>query len=497
MRKLLIILVLSVSSLFAEDKVIRWAADAESGAPYVFQNPKNPSVLIGFEVDIMKLISKETGYKLKFVQNQWDGLVPGLDRGDYDVAINGIEITEDRKLEVNFSIPYYKTYQQITVREDENNIKSMDDLVGKKCGTLGASLAERMLRAHGGIDVVIYEDEINSYSDLENERIDAVLLDHPIAVYYASWNSQLKLVGEPIGEVIYGIAISKENTQMLREINAAISTISENGELRRILEEWNMWNIKMAEYIGDYSSQNIKPIHYEEYLETQGKSLSFKDRIERYISFLPLMGQAAWLTIKLTVISMLLAIVFGLILALTRVYAPRPISMIAIGYIELIRGTPLLIQLFFIFYALPTIGIKLSPFVAAILGLGLNYAAYEAENYRAGIFSVARGQMEAAISLGMTRFQAIRYIIIPQALRLVIPPITNDFISLLKDSSLVSIITLRELTKLYGQLSSVYYDYIGTGIMIAVIYLLLGLPFVKLSKLAERRFSLDKSKVSL
>jgi len=183
-----------------------------------------------------------------------------------------------------------------------------------------------------------------------------------------------------------------------------------------------------------------------------------------------------------------------LFLALSRVYGPKPLSFISTTYIEVVRGTPLLIQLYLIYYGLPQIGINISPLIAGILGLGLNYAAYEAENYRAGLFSVPRGQLEAAISLGMTKFQALRYIIVPQAIRLVIPPVTNDFISLLKDSSLVSVITMVELTKEYSRLASTYYDHIGLGILVAVIYLLLGLPFVKLSKYVEKRFSLKKKK---
>jgi polar amino acid transport system substrate-binding protein len=138
----------------------------------------------------------------------------------------------------------------------------------------------------------------------------------------------------------------------------------------------------------------------------------------------------------------------------------------------------------------------MGPFTAAILGLGLNYAAYEAENYRAGLFSVPNGQMEAAVSLGMSRKQALRHIIIPQAIRLVIPPVTNDFISLLKDTSLVSVIAMAELTKRYLELSATYYDYIGTGIIVAIIYLLIGLPFVKLSKYIEKKYSLEKRKRS-
>jgi polar amino acid transport system substrate-binding protein len=186
---------------------------------------------------------------------------------------------------------------------------------------------------------------------------------------------------------------------------------------------------------------------------------------------------------------MLLAVSIGLILALARLYGPWYVRGISSIYIESIRGTPLLIQLVLIFYGLPHVGIRLAPMVAAILGLGLNYSAYEAENYRAGIQSIPRTQMEAALALGMTRFQALRHVIVPQAVRLVIPPVTNDFIALLKDSSLVSVITMIELTKAYSQLASIHYDYLGIGLLAAGMYFLIGLPFVRLARMAERHFS--------
>src|SRR5262249_34843601 len=171
---------------------------------------------------------------------------------------------------------------------------------------------------------------------------------------------------------------------------------------------------------------------------------------------------------------------------------PRLVVWLVISYIEIIRGTPLLIQLFMIFYGLPSIGIRLSPLSAAVLGLGLNYAAYEAENYRAGIQSIPRGQLDAALALGLTRLQTIRKIILPQAVRLVIPPVTNDFIALLKDSSLVSVITMVELTKVYGQLASTYYDYIGIGLITAAIYFILGLPIARLSRALESHLAYMK-----
>jgi polar amino acid transport system substrate-binding protein len=150
-----------------------------------------------------------------------------------------------------------------------------------------------------------------------------------------------------------------------------------------------------------------------------------------------------------------------------------------------------LIQLFFIFYGLPNVGVRLSPFIAGTLALGLNYAAYESENYRAGLEAVPRAQMEGAMALGMTKLQALRHVILPQALRVTLLPMTNDFIALLKDSSLVSIITLVDLTRTYGQLATVNYDYFGTGVIVAVIYLLIGTPFVRLARWIENRLQVS------
>ena len=259
----------------------------------------------------------------------------------------------------------------------------------------------------------------------------------------------------------------------------------------------NMWNFMMAKFMGDEGESNVPHSGYLEFIKNHGEETTFMDMINRYINIMPDLGKAALKTVGISILAMILAILVGLMAALTRVYAPKPFSYIAIAFIEIIRGTPLLIQLYFIFYALPMIGIKMTPFTAAIIGLGLNYGAYEAENYRAGLFSVPRGQMEAAISLGMTRGQAIRHIIIPQAIRLVIPPVTNDFISLLKDSSLVSVITMVELTKEYNRLASIYYDYIGLGIIVAAIYLLIGLPFVRLAGYVERVYAIDKKKMKV
>jgi len=493
MKKIYILYILFVLIKFElAGNQLKWAADAEGNAPYIFQDPNSPQNLLGFEKDIIEEISKILKLKPVFIQNQWDGLIPGLYRMDYDVAANGIEITPEREKEVLFSIPYYITHLTIVIKNNNNYISNFQDLINKKVGVLKNSLAERILLKEAKIKTLTYEGEINAFEDLKNGRIDAVLADDPIVLYYLPFNNELKALNDEIGEAKYAIAIRKNDLELKDRIDSALKLMIKSGKLRDILESWKLWNNQMKDYTFDYSESKILPINYNNYVSLEIKNITIEERIVRYVSFFPLIIQATIVTLQISTLSMLLAIVFGLFLALFRLYIPAPFNKISILYIEIIRGTPLLIQLFFIFYALPSIGISFSPFVAAILGLGLNYAAYEAENYRAGLLAVPKGQFEAALALGLNRRQSLRYIILPQALRIVIPPVTNDFISLLKDSSLVSVITLVELTKLYTQLSATYFDYIGTGIIIALVYLLLGLPFIRFSNYFEEKFKYDK-----
>jgi polar amino acid transport system substrate-binding protein len=152
------------------------------------------------------------------------------------------------------------------------------------------------------------------------------------------------------------------------------------------------------------------------------------------------------------------------VLALTRVYGPAPLRWLATAYIEVVRGTPLLVQLTLVYFGLPQLGLRLNPFTAGVLTLGLNYAAAEAENYRAGLSSVPAGQHEAAKVLGLSRWQTLRHVVMPQAVRVSLPPMTNDFIALLKDSSLVSLVTLTELTRTYLNLANAMRDHLGLGL---------------------------------
>ncbi|MEP7336187.1 MAG: ABC transporter substrate-binding protein/permease [Acidobacteriota bacterium] len=501
-----LLLIFLFAALPAYTQDLRWGGDAEGGATYLLPDPKNPRRIIGFEIDLMEAIGKQLNRKSVFIQNQWDGLIPGLQRGNYDLAVNGIEITDDRKQQINFSIPYYACGEQLSVRAEENSINSLADLKGKVVGTLKFSLAQRILEQTqrdlgGALDIRTYEIQTTAYADLANGRLQAVLMDWPIAVYYSKPNPKLKYVGEIISQMQYGIGVRKEDEALLKQVNEALLTLIKSGELRRIYEKWGIWNDDtdklFAKMTASASSGDQKGEALAEFTQIVTQKLTWRERLKRYISYLPaLLLQGAPMTLLISILGMALAIALGLMLALVNLYAPQPFSWLARAYVEVFRGTPLLIQLYLIFYGLPNIGIRLSPIIAAVVGLGLNYAAYEAENYRAGIQAIPRGQMEAALSLGMTRGQSLRYVIVPQAMRLVIPPVTNDFIALFKDSSIVSVITMVELTKVYGQLAATYYDYIGAGILTAAIYFLMGLPFVRLARWAENRLATDKRVVT-
>ena len=466
--------------------VLRWAADPNSNAPYTFYAPGK--TLAGFEYEIINAVARSLGRRAEFVQNDWNGLIPGLHRNLYDCVICGIEITPDKADEVRFSIPYYFTFEQFVARRGTPALNSLDQLRGRQVGTLDQTAALRMLEETPGVAAKTYDQEVSAYQDIVNGRIFGVLLDYPIAKYYAAPNPVLELCGPPFGRVAYGIAVDKGNATLQQEIDAALRGLIASGKLRDILSRWGLWTPTVAEAFTQAVEPSAPDTEYQAFVAAQAPQ-NFWSRLQRYGTAGPLLRRAALLTLAVSVSAMAVAVVAGLLLAVSRVFGPWPMRWFATAYIEVMRGTPLLIQLLFIFYGLPNVGLRLSPFAASVLGLGLNYAASEAENYRAGLLAVPAGQWQAAQALGLTHALALRLVILPQAMRLILPPLTNDFISLLKDSSLVSALTMVELTGAYNRLATQTFDYFGTGLVVALLYLLLGLPFVRLARLLEERLA--------
>jgi len=203
------------------------------------------------------------------------------------------------------------------------------------------------------------------------------------------------------------------------------------------------------------------------------------------VRYLPALGRAALVTFVLSCLSMALAVMVGVLIASGRVYGPTPVRVALTGWVELIRGTPLLLQLFVLYFGLAVV-VELPAFIAALIGLGLNYGAYESEIYRGALEAVPTGQLDAARTLGLSERQTLVLVRGPQAFRLALAPMTNDFVALLKDSSLVSVITVVELTKETSIFAANIGSWLVPGALCAVMYLALSLPLASLARRLEK-----------
>jgi len=457
-----------------------WAADEEGGAPYVFKAPHDLGRRIGFEVDLAELLAAELGRKIEFRQYAYASLVPGLQRGDFDFAMNGLEVTPDRRQVVRFTHPYYIYSLEITARANDRRFESLAECqrLGLMVGTLEDTAAERLLDELG-IRKKIYDSQAEPYRDLAMGRLDAVLMDQPIAVYYARPDKALRTVGPPIRDGHYAIAVRQDNEPLARQLDEALARLVESGSLRKIYQKWNLWNEKQEQLGADV-----------------GDVLQTSQRLWTIGRYLPYLLAGAATTIGVTFSSMALAMAIGLPIALARLYGAWPLRFAAAVYVEFFRGVPVLLLLYFLYYGLPALAefyalpfaLNLGPLPTAVLGFGLNYAAYEAEIYRAGIRSIPSGQWEAAASLGMTHGLTFRRIILPQAIRVILPPMTNDLVALFKDTSIVSVIAVVELTKQYLILSKSSLKYFEIGLVTALLYLLMSVPLGYLSRRLEQRW---------
>ncbi|MFO0695762.1 MAG: ABC transporter permease subunit [Polyangiales bacterium] len=461
--------------------VLRWGGDLQGGNPYVFEDPEHPGRITGFEYDLAQAIARELGVRAEFVQQDWSNLVPALERGTFDVALNGLEVTPTRAASVAMTRPYFIFSAQLVTRKDDPTATSLASLAHRRVGTLASSFSYDLLRP---TDVVIvpYEGNEEPYADLEQGRLDGVLLDDVIVARYGTVRPTLHVV-EDVREGYYAAACRKTDAELCAAIDDALERIAKSGELRRILSRWDVDNARQAR-LESWTDQDTRSM------------LLARDRIHFSFHHVVLFLQGAGVTLLVSTASMVLAVVFGLLLALSRMYGPRPLALSATTYVELFRGTPVLLQLYLLYFGIMpwlrevtgfTSGTELDAGIAAVLGLGLNYAAYEAEIYRAGIQAIPAGQMEAAQVLGMRKMLALRRIIVPQAVRIALPGVTNDFIALLKDSSLVSVITVVELTKHMAITAVDVRSWAIPGALCAALYMAMSYPLSRLSQKLEAR----------
>jgi polar amino acid transport system substrate-binding protein len=455
---------------------LRWGGDAEGGAPFVEADPRDPAVVRGFDVEVAEEVAKGLGRPPQFVQVAFQEIDQSVERGDFDLGMSGVEDTPARRAAHAVSIPYYEFHEVLTVRAaDRDRFRTMADLRGHPVGTLSGTIAYDYLRSQP-VTLTTYDDDVHPYSDLQQGRLDAVLLDNIIAARRLRAMPGLYVEPQPVTPGHYVIVLARKNAALRDRVDGVLKARMRDGTLERIYRKWGIWD-------------PYQPAFFQRALTaTQATTDNRQPTTGNVVAaYLPALLRAAVVTIILSCAAMALAIIVGIAIASGRVYGNVFIRTILTMYVEVVRGTPVLLQLFVLYYGLSNV-ILLPAFFAALLGLGLNYAAYESEIYRGALEAVPRGQLEAARTLGLTEMQVLRLVRAPQAFRLALPPMTNDFVALLKDSSLVSVITVVELTKQTQIFAANIGSWVVPGALCALLYLILSLPLSRLAGKLEARW---------
>ena len=306
-------------------------------------------------------------------------------------------------------------------------------------------------------------------------RVDAVLLDNIIAERSLRRSGGFMIEPRPVATGHYVAVLARRDSALRDSVNDILRARMRDGSLARTFRAWNVWNDAEARYVANA-------------LAAPADSAARAPRASRSaLAYLPSLLRAAAITLLLSCLAMALAVAAGAGVAAGRVYGSPPVRGAFTAYVEIVRGTPVLLQLFVLYYGLSSV-IRLPAFAAAVLGLGLNYAAYESEIYRGALEAIPRSQLEAGRTLGLSEAQIFRLIRAPQALRLALAPMTNDFVALLKDSSLVSVITVVELTKQTAIYATNVGSWVVPGIVCGAVYLAFSLPLARLARRLERRW---------
>jgi arginine/lysine/histidine/glutamine transport system substrate-binding and permease protein len=429
--------------------------------PFEFQNNKTGQI-DGFDIELIKAIGEKAGLNIEIVNLPFDGIIPALQSGNVQAAISGMTITAERAKAITFSRPYFKAGLAIAVRESENSIQGFDDLKGKRIavqiGTTGAEEAKKV----PGATISTFDTSVLALQELLNGNVDAVVNDGPVTLYAIkdAGLKGVKIVGELLTEEFYGIALAK-NSPYLQLINDAIGKLIESGEYNAIFQRW---------FAGTPPELPLVAPSLENATESNFNwGQVFYNLIVRGVP----------VTLLLTVLSFLFGLLGGTLVAIALISPYQWLRTICRIYVDFFRGTPMLVQLFIIYFGLPGLlreiglGFTIDRLPAAIIALSLNVAAYLAEIMRGGIQSVDTGQWEACSSLGMSPVQTMKEVIFPQAFRRMLPPLGNEFITLIKDTSLAAVIGFEELFRQGQLIVATTYKAFEIYIAVALIYLVL------------------------
>ncbi|WPC08594.1 ABC transporter substrate-binding protein/permease [Globicatella sp. PHS-GS-PNBC-21-1553] len=437
-------------------------------APFEFQDEDGNYV--GIDMDLLAAIAEDQGFNYEVRPLGFNAALQAVEAGQVDGMIAGMSITDERRETFDFSDTYFSAGVQFAVLED-SEIQTLEDLKGQnvavKTGTQGMAVAESIADKYG-FSITTFEDSVNMYEDLQAGNSSVVIEDYPVMAYAAETGGiPLRFIGEQMEVADYGFAVQKgQNSDLLALFNQGLNALKESGEYDEIV----------ATYLGETD------VEAEEALTRSTNA---------FVSLIQSNGKALmnglWTTLWVTLVSFAIAAVLGIIVGLMRTSGITALSIIAQIYIDIMRGMPLIVLAFFIYFGVPQLtGLQFGAYTAGITTLGLNAAAYIAEIVRGGINAVDRGQTEAARSLGLSQSKTMRRIILPQAFRIMIPSFINQFVITLKDTSILSVIGLVELTQTGRIIISRTYQSGSMWLIVGLMYIILITILTKISNRLEK-----------
>ena len=436
-------------------------------APFEFQNDANKYV--GIDVDLITRAAEMQGFNIKINYIGFSGAVQAVEGNQADGMIAGMTMTDERRESFDFSDSYFESGIQLGVKSGNTDITSYEDLdgktVGAKVGTESADFLEQNKDKYN-YKIKYYDAADQLYDALRVGAVDALMDDYPVLGYAIAQGQKIETPVEREVGGQYGFAVKKgQNPELVAMFNEALAEMKRTGEYDKIL----------ANYIKDGSSS----------VESTVDESTFIGLIKNNYKIL-LTGLLK--TIALALISFALALVVGVIFGLFSASPIKALRVFASIYVDIIRGIPMMVLAFFIFFGLSdAIGVTIPDFAAGVITLTLNASAYIAEIVRGGINAVPTGQMEAARSLGLSYNRTMQKIILPQAIKIMIPSFVNQFVISLKDTTIISVIGVVELLQTGKIIVARTLQTTSVYLIIAIMYLIVITILTRLAKSLEKK----------
>ena len=445
-----------VSGQAAEQEEFIVGFDAEF-PPYGYKD--DDGEYVGFDLDLAEEVSKRNGWKLVKRPIAWDSKDSELESGSISCIWNGFTMN-GRENQYTWSTPYVDNSQVVIVKKGAG-IAKLSDLAGKRVIVQSDSSALAALEGEDATeenkklrasmkDLQQVADYNSAFMNLESGMVDAIAMDIGVASYQLSKkNSQFIMLEERLSSEEYGIGFKKGNTKLRNQVQETLIAMLEDGTFEKIAQKWELADSVCLSKEDKVNEETTAAVTKSE--TTTKKKLSIWNIVKQ-------LSQGMLATLGIFFLTMLFSMPLGLLLAAVRMSRLRPLQWIARIYISIMRGTPLMLQLLVVFFApYYLFRIEMSyayRFYAVLIGFSLNYAAYFAEIYRSGIQSIPKGQREAAQVMGYSRSQIFFRIIFPQMVKRVLPPVTNEVITLVKDTSLAFALAYTEMFTMAKQIAA-------------------------------------------